>query len=207
MSTTIPFSYHLFHVPTGKHYYGIRYARGCAPSDLWTVYFSTSILVKQLIDEYGADSFKVEIRKTFTTPESALIWEHKVLRRLNVAGRDDWLNRHNGGNKFRSPSHHSDATKDILRKKITGIKRSEITKNKHKVNSVKREAAKKESGWKMPTQSVDKAVLTRKDRITKGLINPYSAERNSKMSASKKGTKRHYLPDGSFVYRKVQQDQ
>jgi len=61
--STIPFSYHLYHHPTKKHYYGIKFAKGCNPADLWVTYFSTSKLVKQLIAEYGADSFTATVRK------------------------------------------------------------------------------------------------------------------------------------------------
>jgi Putative endonuclease segE, GIY-YIG domain len=200
---TTPFSYHLFHKPTQKHYYGIKFSKGCSPAMLWTTYFSSSLKVKELIALHGADSFEVEVRKIFKTGHQALLWEHRVLSKLDAAGRDDWLNRHNGGKKFRSPECHSDKTKETLRAKITGKKRSATTKAKQAAAATKREQERRAQNWTMPTEAKERALDTRKKRIADGTINPYSAERNAKMGASKAGTKRHYLPDGSFVMRKI----
>ena len=203
MST--PFSYYLYHIPTQKHYYGIRYAKNCDPSELWTTYFSSSAVVKNMIREYGAESFLFQVRKTFNTGKDAIIWEHKVLRRLDAASRPEWINRHNGGKKFKGPKHHSDVTKEILRKKITGIKRNEQTIEKHRKNSKLREQQKREQNWKMPKSARESISLTlRKPEIQEKI---YTPERNAKMAKSKKGTKRHYLPDGSFKMIKPQDDQ
>lgn len=62
-----------------------------------------------------------------------------------------------------------------------------------------REEKRRQAGWKMPKESVEQALVTKNKRIESGEINPYSAARNAKMSATKKGTKRQYLPDGSFI--------
>ena len=112
--STIPFSYHLYHRPTQLHYYGIKHAKNCNPTDLWTTYFSSSSIIKNLIKEHGIDSFDVKIRKTFTTSADALLWEHKVLRRINASAKSNWANRHNGGTKFRGPSHHSVKSKSRM---------------------------------------------------------------------------------------------
>lgn len=198
MSTT-PFSYYLYHVPTNQHYYGIKHSRGCNPTDLWTKYFSSSKIVKALIAEYGVDSFIATVRRTFTTSQEALLWEHKVLRRLNAAERSDWINRHNGGAKFRAPTHHTPETIEKFRKKLIGKKRSDQAKENYRKASLKREAERRAAGWEFPADARARAVATRKQRIAAGEINPYTEERNRKMSESKKGTKRHYLPDGSFI--------
>lgn len=120
----MPFTYYLFHRPTGAKYYGVRYARDCHPSDLWTVYFSSSHRVKALIEQFGADSFDVEIRKTFETAESAIAWEKQVLRRLKVLKRNDWLNDSICGMKY--------AMTDEIRQKISlsgrGVKRTAETR-------------------------------------------------------------------------------
>lgn len=90
---TTPYTYHIFNTVTQQHYYGVRYSKNCHPNDLWVTYFTSSKYVQKLIDQYGKDSFIFEVRKTFDTPEAALAWEHKVLRRLKVRDRLDWLNR------------------------------------------------------------------------------------------------------------------
>ena len=57
----------------------------------------------------------------------------------------------------------------------------------------------KRFGWAMPKEAIDRAIATRNARIASGEIDPYSTERNAKMAASKRGKKRKYLPDGSFI--------
>jgi Putative endonuclease segE, GIY-YIG domain/NUMOD3 motif len=88
----IPFTYLVKHIPTNKYYYGVKFKKGCHPNDLWTKYFTSSKKVKGLIKKYGKKSFQFEIRKTFKTQKQAREWEHKVLRRLKVIYRDDFLN-------------------------------------------------------------------------------------------------------------------
>jgi hypothetical protein len=197
--STIPFSYYLYHRLTGLKYYGIKHANGCNPSDLWTKYFSSSIRVKQLITEYGKDSFDVKIRKTFNSSHDALIWEHKVLRRLNASQNPTWINRHNGGNKFRSPISHTDKTKQLISKKTKGRKFSDDHRKKISEASLTDRKHRKQAGWKMPLTAVDNMLLTRQRKIDSGEINPYSTERNAKMALSKTGKKRKYLPDGTFI--------
>jgi hypothetical protein len=89
----IPFTYLIKHVPTNKYYYGVRFKKGCHPYDLWTKYFTSSKKIKGLIKKYGKKSFQFEIRKTFKTIKQALNWEHKVLRRMKVIYRNDFLNQ------------------------------------------------------------------------------------------------------------------
>lgn len=90
---TVPYTYLLKHLPTGKVYYGCRFAEGCHPSEFWICYKTSSKYVKQLIDEYGEDTFNFEIRKTFNDIQSCRLWETKVLKRLKVVGREIFLNK------------------------------------------------------------------------------------------------------------------
>lgn len=78
---------------TGQKYYGVRYGEQCCPTQLWTTYFTSSKNVHSLIEQHGVDQFSVSIRKTFVDTEKARRWEHKVLRRLKVCSRTDWINQ------------------------------------------------------------------------------------------------------------------
>ena len=89
----IPFTYLVKHIPTNRYYYGVRFRKKCNPNDLWTKYFTSSKKVKGLIKRYGKKSFQFEIRKTFKTAQQAMAWEFKVLRRMKVVGRKDFLNQ------------------------------------------------------------------------------------------------------------------
>jgi hypothetical protein len=89
----IPFTYLVKHIPTNRYYYGVKFKKGCHPNDLWTKYFTSSKKVKGLIKKYGKKSFQFEIRKTFKTAQQAMAWEFKVLRRMKVVERKDFLNQ------------------------------------------------------------------------------------------------------------------
>ena len=105
MLKSIPFTYLLKHIPTKKYYYGVRFKKNCHPNDLWTKYFTSSKKVKGLIKRYGKKSFIFEIRKTFKTQREAIKWENKVLKRMKVIYRKDFLNLTD--NKSIDPIHLS----------------------------------------------------------------------------------------------------
>lgn len=112
---TVYFTYYLYHIPTGKKYYGARWKPGCQPSDLWTTYFTSSKHVHKLIEEYGKDSFVYQIRKTFEDKSQCISWEQKVLKRLKIKTNSDWLNIAIGKPSMLGKSH-SEETKQKMRK-------------------------------------------------------------------------------------------
>lgn len=128
-----PFTYLIKHLPTGKVYYGLRYAKKCQPSDLWTTYFTSSSDVERLIEQDGKDSFLFEVRKKFTDTKKAIEWEKKVLRRMKAIQREDFINRNIPGSSMFA---HSEETKAKMRKpkpigfseKLKGNKRASVTK-------------------------------------------------------------------------------
>ena len=104
---TEPFTYFLHWTKVGKSYYGVKYAEGCQPTDLWKTYFTSSAPVAALRAELGEPDI-VEVRKKFRMKSQAILWEHKVLRRLKVCSREDYLNQSSGvasGNYQRTPQH------------------------------------------------------------------------------------------------------
>lgn len=88
---TTPYTY-LIKCPDGRVYYGVRYARNCDPSDLWVTYFTSSNRIRQLVEQYGRDSFETEIRRTFKDAETARDWETRVLERMKVKRDPRWIN-------------------------------------------------------------------------------------------------------------------
>lgn len=79
---------------TNMYYYGVRYAKKCTPDDLWNTYFTSSKYVKKYFDEHGPPDI-IEIRKTFDSSDKARSWEEKVIRKLNIVSRTDFLNKAN----------------------------------------------------------------------------------------------------------------
>ena len=94
---TLPYTYLIKNLTTGKIYYGCQYSKDCHPDNLWKTYFTSSQYVRELIDIYGKEDFVYEIRKTFNSKSKAVQWERKVLRRLNASFYDIFLNKNNGG--------------------------------------------------------------------------------------------------------------
>lgn len=66
-----------------RWYYGVRYAKDCRPSDLWTEYFTSSDLVKDFREKNGEPQV-VEVRRTFQSVKESQEWENKVLRRMKA---------------------------------------------------------------------------------------------------------------------------
>src|SRR6516165_7968969 len=92
-----PFTYCITHVPTGNRYYGSRYAKGCKPEDLWTIYFTSSQNIHELLTKDGSDAFSVQIRKIFDSKENCQKFETKLLQKLDLAAKSNWINKTNGG--------------------------------------------------------------------------------------------------------------
>jgi hypothetical protein len=101
---SLPYTYLIGWSKLDKWYYGVRYCKGCCPSDLWTTYFTSSPIVKKFRAEHGEPDV-VQLRKTFTTPVQARLWEDKVHHRMNVVKSQRWLNKNYGNTKFITNGH------------------------------------------------------------------------------------------------------
>jgi len=93
---TVPYTYLIKCVPTGEVYYGVKFAKNCHPSDLWTTYYTSSKIVMKRIEIFGLAAFNIEIRRTFIDGYQARIWENTVLRRMKAITNPKWLNNSNG---------------------------------------------------------------------------------------------------------------
>lgn len=93
MSIYQPYTYLIGWSKHSVFYYGVRYAKKCHPDDLWVTYFTSSKSVKTFRKEHGEPDI-VEVRRTFDCYEKAILWEYKVLRRMNVVKDKKWLNKH-----------------------------------------------------------------------------------------------------------------
>lgn len=92
--TNIPYTYIIKCISTNQYYYGVRYAKGCRPSDLWSTYFTSSEYVRALVKQYGKDAFQFSVRRIFSSSSKAKLWESKVLKRMKVSSRDDFINKY-----------------------------------------------------------------------------------------------------------------
>lgn len=92
MKDTIPYTYLVGWSSLNRFYYGVRYQTGCNPADLWVSYFTSSKYVKEVRKLFGEPDI-IQIRRVFKTKKESMLWEHKVLRRLNVTTTEKWINK------------------------------------------------------------------------------------------------------------------
>lgn len=93
----IPYCYLIGWKKLNKWYYGSEYGKInkiANPENLWKSYFTSSEYVHRFVKENGQPDI-IKIRKTFMDSDSCRLWEQKVLIRLNVIHKDEWLNETN----------------------------------------------------------------------------------------------------------------
>ena len=87
-----PYTYLIGWPDQDKWYYGVRYAKGCDPTDLWNPYTTSSNHVKQFVQQHGVPSVRT-IRRTFNSITEARVWEERVLKHMHVVEDSKWLNK------------------------------------------------------------------------------------------------------------------
>jgi hypothetical protein len=168
-----PYTYEVTFLPTNQKYYGVRFANKTeASNDLWKKYFTSSKVIKSLIDDHGLGAFDIKIDKVFETKEEALSYEHQFLSELGLPNKV-WLNRNVGGGVI-----WDDAMKAALSAKTKGRPRSDETKEKI------RQALK---GRTMPEDVKQKLSLAQIGEKSYHFGKKFSADTKHKMSVAKRG--------------------
>lgn len=124
-----PYTYCLTNKQAGIHYYGSRTAKGCDPHDLWSTYFTSSRIIRELIVTHGKDSFTYRTMRVFNSADECLRHETMFLLRVGAANNPRFYNRHNGGMNFSRAGkpgtfrglHHSPESKEKMAAKRIGI--------------------------------------------------------------------------------------
>lgn len=91
------FTYLIVNKLTGRWYYGVRYAKGCSPSDMLRTYFTSSKEVNDDIAKLGVHNFSVSIRRTFDDVDAAKLWESTFLKRIKLPRTDSYNKHHSLG--------------------------------------------------------------------------------------------------------------
>jgi hypothetical protein len=176
-----PFTYRITFKPTGQSYYGVRTKKNCCPQELWQSYFTSSKRVQTLIEQYGTEAFLVEIRRTFKDKQSAILWEHRVLTRLDVVNNSQWLNENVGGKHFVSRDRN---TEEHIRKSANaqrGKKKKPCSEErKRKISEAKKGKAPPNKGKPMSEEQRKLMSIVRKGYKS-------SEETKAKISAGLKG--------------------
>jgi len=184
-----------------RYYYGVRYATSCNPSEFWSSYFTSSRHVKEFVRLHG-DPDIIQIRRTFSNADDARLWEHKVLRRLNVVNDPRFLNKSDGLSVSLESSIQGGRQKksDTMRKRLSEYRTGKITPQKTREAisiSKKGSPLSEEARIKRKQTMSDPLVRKKLSEIGKtkiGELNSFygkthSDETKQKISKSKKGTK------------------
>lgn len=85
-----PYFYKIFHKPTQKYYVGSQYGKKSNSNNFWISYFTSSSKVKQLIEEFGKDSFEIiEIQQR----DDARAFEAKfIIDEFKMLGKEEFKN-------------------------------------------------------------------------------------------------------------------
>lgn len=138
---SIPYTYFIIftHPKTNarEFYYGVQYGRTAHPDNLWTTYFTSSKAIKYRLVRYGRECFQYEVRRVFDCPVAARKWEERVLKRMKVLSKKEWLNRNDSlapptgfgcDNPFYGHTHTAESKQKMSRIKKEHHKNSDFRK-------------------------------------------------------------------------------
>ena len=176
MNTTYqPYTYLIGWKEQQKYYYGVRYAKNCSPEDFWTKYFTSSPAVSAMRLTHG-DPDIIQIRKTFSTKEQARQWETRVLTRMNVVIREDFLNK----NDAPAPPINNRVMTAETKEKIGSANRGKPKSEAHKQKIREARARQVNTRKGIPTSEETKQKLREAN-----LGKTYSEDVNSKKGQKK----------------------
>ncbi len=178
MSTYVPYVYLVRFKPTGQIYYGSRYGMQANPSQLWVTYFTSSVIVKALIKEYGSDSFESEVRRTFETAAEATRWERRFLVKVSAKQNPMFLNRSDtvGDWKY-TPTEEHKKTLSRLKKGVARSEKARLAMSKPRPHRI---------GVALSEEHVQKRAVA---MIGKNLGKKRSTEQTEKMRKYVAGTR------------------
>ena len=205
----LAYTYLITNKITNQYYYGYRCRniklKRIPQEDLWIYYFTSSTEVKQLISEYGKESFVTQIILEDINWQKCHAYEQELIN--EHLGKELCLNRYcDRTGKFstagiilteeqkvtRSLANKGKTRTEETKAKISaakmGIPRSEETKLK--MNKWPKGHLPHNTGIPHSKETKDKISAARKGKPGNNSGNPCSAETKAKISASLKGKPR-----------------
>jgi hypothetical protein len=158
-----PYTYLIGWSKQQKYYYGVRYAKNCSPGDFWIKYFTSSPSVSAMRLLYGDPDIK-QIRKIFSARDLARRWETRVLKRMRVVMREDFLNKNDTPAPPINNRVMTQATKEKIGTSNRGKPKSEEHKQKIKAARAKQTNTRK--GVPVSEETKQKIREARSTQIT-----------------------------------------
>ncbi len=193
-----PYCYLIGWTKLNKFYYGVRHSKrtdclyktGCHPDDLWVKYFTSSKFVKWFRRKHGEPDI-LQIRRTFETAKDAVKWEERVLKKVLVKNRENFLNKCVSGcimvnnetrlrvSESRKGIPRSEETKRKISQGLKGLKRSaenihnmsKAQKGKKLSEETKRKLRELSTGRKLSKEARRKISENNKRRWEKYRLN------------------------------------
>lgn len=136
----IPFTYLIGWSAKKMFYYGVRHGTKANPDTLWKTYFTSSKHVARF-KALNGDPDIIQVRRKFFGGDDARAWEHKVLRRLGVVKRIDFLNASAApAPPSRLGAIHSESSKNKMKRPLSAARRAKISSV---IQSMKRQFQKR----------------------------------------------------------------
>jgi hypothetical protein len=193
----MPYTYLIGWSKENKYYYGVRFSKKSNPSELWKTYFTSSKYVQDYRKSVGEPDI-IQIRKTFDSIEKARLWEHKVLKKMNVINNDKWLNKTDNisfsieaslkgsitKKGKRSADHQmkiNDARKNYKHSEETKEKISESNKGKKHSEETKRKISESNKGKERSEEYLQKLSARMKGRTSPNKGKIMSDEQKEKL--------------------------
>jgi hypothetical protein len=177
-----PYTYLIGWHSQQKYYYGVRYAKNCLPTDFWVKYFTSSPAVSAMRLIFGEPDI-IEIRKIFPTKEQAINWETRVLKRMKVVIREDFLNK----NDAPAPPINNRVMTTETKEKIGSSNRGKPKSESHK-QKIREARAKQDMSYRKGIKLTDETKQKIREARAKQVI---TQETKEKMSVARKG-KNHW---------------
>lgn len=167
-----PYTYLIGWADHDLWYYGVQFGKNSDPNNLWNTYFTSSKKIKMLRENVGEPDV-IQVRKVFSSPESARKWETKVIRRLDAVNSDRWLNQSDNTDKFYWQGPRGQFSEDHI-EKLSNAKKGKSISKEH--------ANKLHEGRRKSKNSPEHIEACRKSRLGKKM-SPESKEkmRNAKL--------------------------
>lgn len=199
----VPYTYLIGWSEHHKFYYGVRYSKKCHPGDLWKLYFTSSNRVKQFRKDYGEPDIII-VRRTFESVTEARSWEIKVLQRMKVVIREDFLNEHDAPSPPIRYGRRPPEVGKKISKKLKGKKKSKEHNTKigvsvtkyykdkpgpfkgHSHNEETKQIIKEKRALQKTTEETKQKM---RDARSKQIMSPRSIETKEKLSNANIGLK------------------
>jgi len=210
----IPYTYLIGWSHREKYYYGVRYAIGCNPNELWKTYFTSSKVVNKYRKLYGEPDI-IQIRKLFTSKDKAILWENRVLEKLNVKSRLDFLNQTNNKAIVLDENHYDTMFSVEVRQKMSNSRKSYIENNRDlvetlikngkvagKSNPMFGRSAIKENNLKWYTNGVND-IMVEENTQPKGYVLGRKATGNKNKGQKRSGETKHKMSEAAKTPEKI----